>query len=48
MVPHKAHFSISFHCAHCRVFLVDYEKKLSRKEVDDMAASLVSKRRPPQ
>jgi len=43
LLPSKAYFSMSLHCASCRLFLVDYEKKLSRREANAMAASLASK-----
>jgi hypothetical protein len=45
LLPSKAYFSMSFHCTSCRLFLVDYETKLSRQEVNAIAASLTSPRR---
>jgi hypothetical protein len=36
---------MSLHCASCRLFLVDYEKKLSRREANVMAVALASKGR---
>ena len=43
LLPSKAQFSMSLHCARCRLFLVDYERKLSRLEANTMAASLAGK-----
>lgn len=42
LLPSKAYFSTSLHCASCRLFLVDYETKLSWREAKATSASLAS------